>query len=247
MQYSKPLFFFALSLFVAYYYGWSNTDLIWSFWVTSLVVGYATILRSVFVPVMDVINRSENSSHSKSIRSIIEGLKKSDKIKKPVIVIIILIVIIGALFNLAFFSVHFLGFHFGHAVFMQSLFPHPEIAVLKKTVGLETYFDLLKYLQPLLLCYWPIIVQKLIYDFPNLGRFLNFKGLSSDSDESRQMGFFQAYINVVKIHILIFILVGLNAIHTDQYLTYVIIFSIFFFPFSSFKKKVVPVSVGSIK
>ena len=39
----------------------------------------------------------------------------------------------------------------------------------------------------------------------------------------------------------------LNLHHTVQYLTYVIIFSIFFFPILSLEKKVVPASMGSIK
>ena len=185
---------------------------------------------------MDFINRSENSWESKALRRIFERLKESDKIKKPLIVLSILVGIICALFNLAFFSFHFLGFHFAHSVFIQFLFPHPEIAVLQKTVSRDTFFDLLKYLQPLLLCYWPIIVQKLIYDFPHLGRLLNFRVSNSDSNIDSKKVFFQAYINVVKIHILIFILVGLNALQTGQYLNYVIIFSIFFFPFSSLKR-----------
>ena len=49
-RYSIELFLFSFSLATAYFMGWNNTDLIWSFWITSLVVGYLTVFRTTVAP-----------------------------------------------------------------------------------------------------------------------------------------------------------------------------------------------------
>jgi hypothetical protein len=55
---------FAVGLAVAWVRGWSTTDLIWSLWLSSLVVGYALIVWAVAQPALELLglgwrNRAE--------------------------------------------------------------------------------------------------------------------------------------------------------------------------------------------
>lgn len=88
---------FALGLALAWWLGWSTTDLVWSLWLSSLVVGYALIVWSI-------------------ARATLHGLRsgESDGVRASVS---------GALFLLVFFTFHFGFFHFGHSVFLAHFFP----------------------------------------------------------------------------------------------------------------------------
>jgi hypothetical protein len=41
------LFFFIINLILAVYQQWSTTDLLWSLWISSLILGYAYILTAI--------------------------------------------------------------------------------------------------------------------------------------------------------------------------------------------------------
>ena len=51
LGYLPDLIGFVLGLGVAWVSGWTTTDLVWSLWLSSLVVGYAMILWSIGVSV----------------------------------------------------------------------------------------------------------------------------------------------------------------------------------------------------
>src|SRR5436190_23506804 len=46
---------FLVGLAVAFALGWSTTDLIWSLWLSSLVVGYALIVWAVAQPALELL------------------------------------------------------------------------------------------------------------------------------------------------------------------------------------------------
>jgi hypothetical protein len=49
---------FALGLGLAWREGWNTTDLVWSLWLSSLCVGYAIIVVTIFRPVFQIVAAS---------------------------------------------------------------------------------------------------------------------------------------------------------------------------------------------
>ncbi|MCK4916585.1 MAG: hypothetical protein KAS89_10445, partial [Candidatus Eisenbacteria sp.] len=87
---------FAGTVACATVFRWEARDVIWGLWISSLTVGYATIVSNVVRGVRDVGGRHR------------------------------IIAAVGAAGTLAFFTVHFGMFHFVHAVFLNGFFPLVE-------------------------------------------------------------------------------------------------------------------------
>jgi hypothetical protein len=97
---------FGIGLALAYFLKWETKDLVWSLWLSSLVLGYLTILSIIFGGAYLGL----------------ASLRKNDSPKKKRLPAL-LIGTGGGLFFLAFFSIHFCGFHAGHSVFLRAFFP----------------------------------------------------------------------------------------------------------------------------
>lgn len=159
---------------------WEARDVIWGLWASSLVVGYTTILVGAG-------------------KMVVSGPPWS---WLPMSFV--------GLFVIAFFTVHFGGFHLGHAVFLNIFFPIsadccdelssiPRMALL----ALQTY--------------WPMAAMSL------LSRLRDFRG---------PVGFVRPYINVIRMHLLIFVFAGLNAMDLSRFAIYpVLVF--YFFPWGT--------------
>lgn len=90
---------FVGGLVLAWALGWRARDLIWGLWLSSLVLGYLTIVLLI---------TSGSAFEDESAKS--KAVPKQYKIA-------------GGLFLLAFYTVHFGLFHFVHSVFLIVLFP----------------------------------------------------------------------------------------------------------------------------
>jgi hypothetical protein len=90
------LFAFAGTVVFATVLRWEARDVIWGLWISSLTVGYATIVSNIV----------------RGVRQVLGGYKA--------------LAVVGALGALAFFTVHFGLFHFVHAVFLNGFFPLVE-------------------------------------------------------------------------------------------------------------------------
>jgi hypothetical protein len=91
---------FLISVAAAYVFQWTIADLVWSLWLASLTVGYATLLVQLFGPF--VYTPAGDSAPTLGAR-----LKYAP----------------FALFFVVFFTVHFGGFHYGQRVFLRNLLP----------------------------------------------------------------------------------------------------------------------------
>jgi len=90
------LFAFAGTVACAIVFRWEARDVIWGLWISSLTVGYATIVSNVV----------------RGVRGVLGDYK--------------LVAVVGGLGTLAFFTFHFGMFHFVHAVFLNGFFPLVE-------------------------------------------------------------------------------------------------------------------------
>jgi hypothetical protein len=90
------LFAFAGTVACATIFRWEARDVIWGLWISSLTVGYATIVSNVV----------------RGVRGVLGDYK--------------VVAVVGGLGALAFFTFHFGMFHFVHAVFLNGFFPLVE-------------------------------------------------------------------------------------------------------------------------
>lgn len=106
---------FCSVLAVAWWSRASATDLVWSLWLSSLVVGYAIIVWTIVGP---VIAGGVVAWRHRSV--VAEAIEQAGPRTTAAVVVIALLF---GLFLLAFFTVHFVGFHYVHAGFLGQFFP----------------------------------------------------------------------------------------------------------------------------
>lgn len=115
---------FALGLALAWWFQWNTTDLVWSLWLSSLVVGSALIVRNVSAPLRELLGNRHAD------RSGIAG-------PAPTAAVIALYGA-GTLLGLGFFTLHFGGFHYAHSIFLSMHFP-PGGESMKRWPGAGVY------------------------------------------------------------------------------------------------------------
>ena len=179
---------------------WSATDLVWSLWISSLVVGYAFIVVTTLVG---------NGLTGRREAADLPGV-----LRLPL-----------ALFTLGFFTVHFLGFHWGHSVFLNQFFPLVETSggpggpiwwgeLVGTAVGR----------------YWPFLLATAVSRRGDFAR-------SVRADPDRDEMLFQPYRNVVRMHLLIFVYAGLEAAGATGWFLYAVLL-FYFFPLGALKEMV---------
>ena len=208
---------FAAGLAVAWWAGWNTTDLVWSLWLSSLVVGYATIVWMIGQPVVELMRASWRD----------RGLVAS---QPQALAILWAVLIIGGLFLLAFFTVHFGGFHYGHSQFLISFFPIDAGAGAGRAnwAGTATYLEVARR-------YWPFLPSAFL---AHRAAFLR-KPLSLDRDLSiKSLGgsnklsslFSEPYRNVFRMHLLIFFFFFAHFARLENFAVYTVVYAVYFFP-----------------
>lgn len=238
-----------IGLIMAWIFDWQATDLIWSLWLGSLVLGYATIVSTLLggVGVGAAVVRRGDFNHQHKPVWVAGGAAL-------------------AAFMLGFFSFHFCGFHAGHAVFLSGFFP---------IEGAETTAFMKAFMNPLAL--WHLALTKVaplyawfllpmliaerrslfnaFYQSLGLIKKINEHKALSQSDidawresrkrqassgkEKNEVGHFLTapYVNVIKMHALIFVLFGCKALELDNFFVYSIIAVVYFLPWRAFIDK----------
>jgi hypothetical protein len=230
---TRALGLFGLTFMIASWQGWTAGDIAWSMWLASLVTGYIWILVSIFSGLL-VLGSSEQPLHPNQFEK--HSRKKSRKQPKQQVaggVILILQLIIG-LFMLAFFTVHFGGFHAGHAVFLNAFFPLTETGA--ETAGLITEDGTMEgseeamnemFASPLniplyaFLNYWPFLLFAMMDKLPALWRSLQ---------SGTGINMMSPYGAVVKNHIMIIALGFISVLVEQRYILYILMI-FYFFPF----------------
>jgi Family of unknown function (DUF6498) len=225
---------FAVGLIAARMLGWNTTDLVWSLWLSSLTIGYLSILLAIGKGfyIGSAVVFSDGFPEQYRAKAIVGGS------------------LVG-LFVLAFFSVHFCGFHAVHAGFLSSFFP--PVGVPKQVFSSVSFNPIrllgnaFSYLMPkygfFLL---PIIISERRLLFGSLGAVLDarrefgsgqyLERLFKASGASPHDLFSRPYVNVVRMHALIFFFAICHALRIDSFGVYVVVYAVYFFPWSIFRK-----------
>jgi hypothetical protein len=225
---------FAVGLMVARMLGWSTTDLVWSLWLSSLTLGYLSILLAIgkgFYLGSAVVFSDGFPSESRA-KAVLAGS------------------LVG-LFVLSFFSVHFCAFHAVHAGFLSSFFPPNGVP---KRVFSSVSFNPIHllgnafaYLMPKYGFFLvPIIISERRALFGSLGALVGARQqfgsdqyltrLVKASGASTHDLFSRPYVNVVRMHVLIFFFAICHALKVDSFAVYVVVYAVYFFPWSVFRR-----------
>ncbi len=227
---------FTIGLGTAWYLDWQTADLVWSLWLCSLVLGYLTILSTIGAGVYLGARMlfHEESPKKKRLPAILIGSAV-------------------ALFLLAFFSFHFCGFHSGHATFLSFFFPLKE---LPKNAFADSFMNpfllwktVFKHLLPVYgLFLIPTIIAERQYVFANL--IAAVKAVQAGPSQGGPLGliapgkggkkgpgdpFFRPYINVIRMHILIFFFAFSQMLKVNPFFIYSVVYFVYFFPWTAFR------------
>jgi hypothetical protein len=208
---------FLVGLAVAWWAGWNTTDLVWSLWLSSLVVGYSTIVWMIGQPVFELMRASWRD------RALVASQPRALTIFWSVLLAI-------ALFMLAFFTVHFGGFHYGHSQFLISFFPI-DTGV---SAGHAAWADRSTYLE-VARRYWPFLPSAFLAHRAaflrkplSLDRGFSVKSLS-DSNKLGRL-FSEPYRNVIRMHMLIFFFFFAHFARLENFAVYAVVYAVYFFP-----------------
>jgi hypothetical protein len=210
---------FALGLALAWWLRWQTTDLVWSLWLSSLVVGYATIVWGLSEPVRDAVDGFRGDTEhvaSTGAKALVLGG----------IVLVMLLV-------LAFFTVHFGMFHAIHSIFLNLFFPvTPERTGALLNWGL--YAEVVRR-------YWWFVPVAALAERQAFGR----RTTPGDADDavslSRHLGdkdrMAAPYRNVIRMHMLIFFFAFAHFARLENFAVYAVVYLVYFFPWRVFKRQ----------
>lgn len=219
---------FAAGLAAAAWYKWTTTDLVWSLWLSSLVVGYATIVWTILRPAVDIARGAWRD------RALTAQLLAQTSLWSAVPAGVLLLA--GGLLLLTFFTVHFGMFHFVHSQFLGVFFPiEVGTAGQRVAVGMSTYLEVARR-------YWWFLPSAFLAE---RGAFVR---RSTPVEQDRSVtaaailarkaanastpgsGVMAPYRNVVRMHVLIFFFALAHAARLDSFAVYAVVYAVYFFP-----------------
>ena len=223
---------FAFGLGLALIAGWTTTDLVWSLWLSSLVVGYAMIVWTILRPGVDILRGAmrERDLAAQALRD-----------SKGGAIVVSSILVAGGLFALAFFSVHFGGFHYVHSQFLHGFFPLDGNPTADGRIpGGPDYAEVFRR-------YWTFLPAAFLAERAGFARAprLTQDDLSvtaaaiaaRKAANARKGGAMLApYRNVLRMHFLIFFFAFAHFAHLDNFFVYTVVYAAYFFPWRLLKK-----------
>jgi hypothetical protein len=215
---------FVGGLAVARWAGWNTGDLIWSLWLSSFVVGYATIVWIIGRPavglVMTVWKARDDPSWTPRGMAIVFG-----------------IVVFVAGFMLTFFTIHFGGFHYVHSDILLYFFPistpgiaHPSWA------SREVYLEILRR-------YWIFLPSAFLSHRaafmkpPIVFEKDRWKESFTGPNARNKDLFFEPYRNVLRMHGLIFFFFFAHFLGLENFLVYAVVYAVYFFPWQLVRRE----------
>ncbi|MDI1250641.1 MAG: DUF6498-containing protein [Lacunisphaera sp.] len=213
---------FAGGLALAWFGHWDTKDLVWSLWLSSLVVGYAMIVWSIFGPAVFIGTKAWGD------RAMLQETPKGPLVAGGSVLLI------GGLFLLAFFTVHFGMFHFVHSVFLNAFFP--VVAGVRGPSG-ALYGQVLT-------TYWPFVLVAAVAERqafrlqpkPEETPDTSVKAEAIAARKARKAmkggmtGMMAPYRNVIRLHLLIFFFAFASFAQLDSFLVYTVVYAVYFFP-----------------
>lgn len=218
---------FATVLFVAWWTRASSTDLVWSLWLSSLVVGYSIILWAIVRPMaVGAVLAWRN-------RALVEeALTQADP---RTALLLAILGLVGVLFVLAFFTMHFVGFHYVHASFLWSFFPvGADYDGARPLQGAALFREVARrywiFLPPAFLA-----ERSAFFRQPAPARDVS---VTAKAIAARKTALLRQpasrlmlpYQKVIRMHLLIFFFAFAHFMRLDNFAVYAVVYAVYFFP-----------------
>jgi Family of unknown function (DUF6498) len=214
---------FGIGLAVARWAGWSSGDLIWSLWLSSLVVGYSSILWMIGQPTFALLRESWRD------RALAREIPKA-------LPVLWAVVCVAALFFLAFFTVHFGMFHYIHSQFLMFFFPITTGAgtVPRGGTNIAVYTEVLRrywvFLPSAFLSHRAVFLRKPL----SFGREMSVASLRANKVGGLMT---EPYRNVIRLHMLIFFFFFAHFLHLENFAVYAVVYAVYFFPWNLLQRE----------
>lgn len=216
---------FAAGLAVAWLGAWTATDLVWSLWLSSLVVGYAMIVWRIAQPVVAITRGARRDWKDVRVAMTTRGAMPAVATGS--------ILLIGGLFTLAFFTVHFGFFHYVHSQFLAMFFPLDGNDP-RQLVGVGPYTDIVQR-------YWTFLPAAFLAEraaflkparVPTSDRSVTSVAIAARKARGTKAfgGMLAPYRNVVRMHMLIFFFAFASFAALDNFAVYAVVYAVYFFP-----------------
>jgi hypothetical protein len=205
---------FALGLGVAWALRWRPTDHIWSLRLSSHVVGYALIVWALAEPALELLGIGW--AHGDELRA-------SPAANDPrQIAALVAIALVGGGFYLAFFTIHFGGFHFLHAQFLLSWCPLGDgFHTMNRAALAEVFRRYWGALPSAFLARRYAFVRRTFVPRSQTG------GVARDPYDSRVFG---PYLQVARMHFIIIAFGAVHAARRESFAVYAAVYALYFFP-----------------
>lgn len=221
---------FAAGLLLAWRQGWKTTDLVWSLWLSSLVVGYALIVWRIVGPACVELPQLWRD------RAL---LKQSSALTA----VGMLLLVFAGLFMLGFFTVHFGGFHFGHSIFLAGFFPLVPDDGVPPWATYELVWSR----------YWIWLPVAFLAERAAFRRPVSGVPRAADTAVTPEAirkrkaatavtgdAMMAPYKNVVRMHLLIFFFAGAHYAGLENFWVYSVVYALYFCPWRWLWSKVRP-------
>lgn len=225
---------FAAGLAMAWRAKWTAGDLVWSLWLASLVVGYATILWTILRPGIAIVRGAWRD------RALVGQMSVQAGALSAAAALLILVVV--GLFLLAFFTVHFGMFHYVHSQFLATFFPIDTGAGVERSMaGLSTYLEVARR-------YWWFLPSAFLAEraaFLSASQAPAARMGAAEPTLVRKAaqagalgnGMTAPYRNVVRMHLLIFFFAFAHFARLDNFAVYVVVYAVYFFPWRLVRRR----------
>jgi len=221
---------FVAGLGLAWQFQWQTNDLVWSLWLSSLVIGYAMIVWGLFG------SEIYGAVKAWTGRAVFGYEPKGPLITGGAVRLS------GGLFLLAFFTVHFGMFHFVHSVFLQTFFPVDPVAA-QSFPGLALYGEVFQRF------WWFLpaaaIAERAAFRLTPAGPAAT--SVTAEPSANRKIrkaktavdngGMMAPYKNVIRLHLLIFFFAFAHFARLDNFLVYAVVSAVYFFPWRLLKRE----------
>ena len=225
---------FAAGLAMAGQFHWETTDLVWSLWLSSLLVGYASIVWGIFG--LGVFVATKAWGERATLRNEPRGPIAAGGA----------LYLVGGLFLLAFFTVHFGGFHYVHSVFLNVFFPVDPGLGQKSFPGLALYAEVFRR-------YWwfvPVaaVAERQAFRFApaepagppdtsvTAAAIAARKARNARAGGLGSRGLMAPYTNVIRMHLLIFFFAFAHFAKLENFGVYAVVYAVYFFPWRLVRK-----------
>jgi len=187
---------------------WNLAELVWGLWLSSLLVGYALIVHGILSaafrpwPPTTAPEARAKPDISLALAALPAGAG-------------IALRLAGGAFMLAFFTVHFGGFHFVHGIFLGVFFPLAP--------GQQAFDAVFENAGLALRGSWPLVLTTAV----SMRRTFE--------DARREFKPQTPYLGVIRMHFLIFVFFGAKMLQLDNRWLYIVVLFFYFFPIAALR------------